>query len=200
MKATVQNDDDVILRIQGGEKDAFGELVNTYMQPAYYSALALVGSHDDALDLSQQAFIRAWGGIRKFERGRSFFTWYYRILRNLCLNRLRDRAAQARPFSELSPLFDVAADDDPAQEAEAAQALIHTATRSAAHEPGHDLTEREREVLRLMVKGLNNTDIAEQLVVSRSTVKFHVSNILSKLHVTSRTEAVAYALQHDLVT
>lgn len=81
---------------------------------------------------------------------------------------------------------------------EAAQALIHSATRRPTNSPGHDLTEREREVLRLMVRGMNNTDIAQHLVVSRSTVKFHVSNILSKLHVASRTEAVAYALQHKL--
>ncbi len=82
---------------------------------------------------------------------------------------------------------------------EAARALIQTATRSTAFTPGHDLTEREREVLALMVEGLNNTDIAEALVVSRSTVKFHVSNILSKLEVTSRTEAVAFALRNNLV-
>ncbi|NJN81793.1 MAG: response regulator transcription factor [Caldilineaceae bacterium] len=82
---------------------------------------------------------------------------------------------------------------------EAAQALIQNARTSGIPEIGHDLTEREREVLVLMVEGLNNSDIAERLVVSRSTVKFHVSNILSKLHVSSRTEAVALALQQKLV-
>lgn len=82
---------------------------------------------------------------------------------------------------------------------EAAQALIQTATRNASFTPGQDLTDREREVLRLMVDGLNNTDIAEALVVSRSTVKFHVSNILSKLEVSSRTEAVAFALRNGIV-
>ncbi len=80
---------------------------------------------------------------------------------------------------------------------EAAQALIHTTTQPP--KPGHDLTSREREVLELMAKGYNNVEIAEELVVSRSTVKFHVSNILSKLQATSRTEAVAVALEHGLV-
>ncbi len=80
---------------------------------------------------------------------------------------------------------------------EAAQALIRASTKPPS--PGHDLSNREREVLTLMVKGLNNSQIAERLVVSQSTAKFHVSSILSKLGVASRTEAVAMALQHHLV-
>jgi NarL family two-component system response regulator LiaR len=80
---------------------------------------------------------------------------------------------------------------------EAAQALIQATRRSP--QIGFDLTEREREVLALLVEGLNNPEIADRLVVSRSTVKFHVSSILSKLGVASRTEAVSVALQHDLV-
>ncbi|MEJ5246838.1 response regulator [Caldilinea sp.] len=82
---------------------------------------------------------------------------------------------------------------------EATQVLIHSATHPKHPPLGHDLTERERDVLALMVTGLNNNEIAEKLVVSRSTVKYHVSNILSKLQAASRTEAVAYALQQKLV-
>lgn len=82
---------------------------------------------------------------------------------------------------------------------EATQVLIETATNRHKHVLGDDLTEREKEVLELMVDGLNNTQIAEQLVVSRSTVKFHVSNILSKLEAASRMEAIALAVRHKLV-
>jgi len=82
---------------------------------------------------------------------------------------------------------------------EATRALIHSATQPKVQPLGHDLTERERDVLALMVTGMNNSEIAEKLVVSRSTVKYHVSNILSKLQASSRTEAVAYALQQNLL-
>ena len=80
---------------------------------------------------------------------------------------------------------------------EAAEALI----QASLHQPtvGYDLTAREKEILALMVEGLSNPDIAERLFVSRSTVKFHVSNILSKLGAESRTEAVAIAIQNRLV-
>jgi NarL family two-component system response regulator LiaR len=80
---------------------------------------------------------------------------------------------------------------------EAAQILIQR-----VNEPtrlGDDMTDREREILALMVDGLSNSEIAERLVVSQATVRFHVSNVLSKLGVTSRTQAVALALKHQLV-
>jgi len=81
---------------------------------------------------------------------------------------------------------------------EAAQALVHAASQPPA--PGSDLTERERAVLALMIEGLNNTQIAGRLTVGPSTIKSHVSNILSKLGVASRTEAVTLALRNRLVT
>ena len=80
---------------------------------------------------------------------------------------------------------------------EAAQALVQTVNQPTA--PGFDLTDREREVLALMVEGLNNTQIAGKLTVSPSTVKSHVSNILSKFGVASRTEAVTLALRNHIV-
>jgi NarL family two-component system response regulator LiaR len=81
---------------------------------------------------------------------------------------------------------------------EAAQALVETANQPPA--PGLDLTEREREVLALMIEGLNNTQIAGRLTVSPSTIKSHVSNILSKLGVASRTEAVTLALRNHILS
>ena len=81
---------------------------------------------------------------------------------------------------------------------EAAQALVEKANQPPA--PGLDLTEREREVLKLMIEGLNNTQIAGRLTVSPSTIKSHVSNILSKLGVASRTEAVTLALRNRIVS
>lgn len=80
---------------------------------------------------------------------------------------------------------------------EATQILIESVTRPSV--PGHDLTDREHEVLALMVKGFSNRKIADYLTISSSTVKNHVSSILAKLTVASRSEAVGLAVQHKLV-
>jgi len=81
---------------------------------------------------------------------------------------------------------------------EAAKALIQ-ATRPTK-QPSFDLTEREREVLNLVVQGYSNQQIADALVISVATVKAHISSILSKLQVSSRAEAIAYAIKHKIVT
>ncbi len=79
----------------------------------------------------------------------------------------------------------------------ATEMLIHATVKPPSI--GYDLTKREKDVLALMVEGLHNWEIAEQLDISDSTAKNHVSNILSKLHTKSRTGAVAIAIEHQLL-
>jgi len=86
----------------------------------------------------------------------------------------------------------------PTISAEATEALIQAASQDVV--PVIDLTEREHEVLILMVEGLTNTQIAARLTVSPATIKSHVSSILAKFGVASRTEAVALALRHKLAS
>jgi len=98
-----ENDDHaLILRCQRGDKASFGRLVEKYMKRAYFTALGLVGAHEVALDLSQDAFVRTYRSINKFDADRNFFTWYYQILRNLCFNYWRDSARHALPFSTIA--------------------------------------------------------------------------------------------------
>ena len=98
---------------------------------------------------------------------------------------------------ELEKAIRRAAAGQPSLSPEAAQVLIQNVNQP--QKSGFDMTEREKEILKLMTEGLSNNEIAERLIISQSTVKFHVSNVLSKLGVTSRTEAVALAMKNHLV-
>jgi NarL family two-component system response regulator LiaR len=100
-------------------------------------------------------------------------------------------------IDDLANAIRAAAGGKPTLAPEAFRSLMKATGRPAVSD--YDLTEREKEVLQLLVEGQNNAQIAEHLVVSRATVKTHVSSILAKLGVSNRVEAASFALQHNLV-
>lgn len=85
----VLSETQILEEVQGGNKEAYEVIVKRYMQSAYYIALGLVHNQQDALDVSQDAFIKAFRKIRMFDTSKPFFPWFYRLLRNLCIDHLK---------------------------------------------------------------------------------------------------------------
>ncbi len=177
-------------RCQRGDAQAFGVVVNMNMKRAYFAALGLVGNHADALDLSQEAFVRAYRAMPRFDLQKRFFTWYYRILRNLCLNHLRDRSRvrETDPNPELSTIEATQPDAlqdqaDPAVLAERSDLTQHVWRAVARLKP----EEREVFVLR-EVEDCSYAEIAERLEIPRGTVmsrlfyaRQHLKDMLNRL-------------------
>ncbi|MBU2098092.1 MAG: RNA polymerase sigma factor [Gammaproteobacteria bacterium] len=109
MSVELEIPQDVLQRCCQRDRAAFQQLVEQLKRPAYYHALALSGHAEDAMDISQEAFIRAWQSISKFRPGDPFYPWYYTILKRVALNVLRSR--QRRAESSLEELAGEAAPD-----------------------------------------------------------------------------------------
>ncbi len=160
----------LVLRAREGDRQAFGDLVTRYMRRAYYQALGLVGSHEDALDLSQEAFARAFRARRSLDPERPFYAWLYQILRRLCFNFLRDRRTRTQKLAAAAGWLAEeasarAAAGDPSRIAIRAELRARVAAAIDA------LPDREREVLVLKeFEGLRYREIAELLGIPMGTV------------------------------
>jgi RNA polymerase sigma-70 factor (ECF subfamily) len=108
----MEADATVVERILTGEKDAYEVIVKKYQARAYRAALGWVGNSADALDMSQEAFIKAYRSLRRYDRGRSFFAWFYVILRNTCFNFLRKRKRARTVCLDYVPERMVATEDE----------------------------------------------------------------------------------------
>jgi RNA polymerase sigma-70 factor (ECF subfamily) len=124
-----QNDAELALKAKRGDIDAFGELVERYKERAYMIALGFVGSPDDAMDLSQEAFVKAFKAMRTFKDGADFYPWFYAVLRNTCFNFLRKRKTRRESSLDAAQEYgfdvaDVAPDPSTTLERKEMRALV----------------------------------------------------------------------------
>lgn len=160
----------LVTRARAGDRDAFGFLVQRYMRRAYAQALGLVGSREDALDLSQEAFARAFRARHTLDPERPFYAWLYQILRRLCFNFLRDSRTRARVMQGEATVWLADAAARPSG-MDPATALEQTEARRRVTAAIERLPAREREVLVLKeFEDLKYREIAELVGVPVGTV------------------------------
>lgn len=138
-------DDDLALidRYAAGDRDAFDELVLKHQKPLYSLLYRMVSNQEDAADILQKTFIKAFTGIRGFERRSSFRTWLYQIAINLAKNLYRDRSRAA-----LVPLDDVVIRKDP----KVLESLIHKESRDLLRRAVAGLPDKQRLTVMLRVQ------------------------------------------------
>ena len=162
----------------GNPREAFEVIVKRHMKDAYFIALGLVGNREDALDLSQEAFYRAYKNFEQLNTKEKFFPWFYQILRNLCFSHLRKRKVRRAYESEV---------EDGERGMGDSGSYPHSAARGDTFDPemvaernetkdrlwnaiGH-LDEKHREVIVLRhFRNLSYDEMAKVLFCNRGTV------------------------------
>jgi RNA polymerase sigma-70 factor (ECF subfamily) len=169
----MDEDLDLIGRTLSGERGAFDELILKHQKPLYSMLYRMVSDHDDAADLLQKTFVRAFKGLGSFERRSSFKTWLYQIAINLAKNTYRDRSRV-----KYVSIDDVVIRKDP----HTLESLIQKENRLLLRRSLADLPEKQRMTLMLRVQeGKKFEEIAGIMQCSLGTSKANYHHAVQKL-------------------
>ena len=175
-------DEELVASAQKGERRAFEELVERHKQKAYHIAFGFARDREDAKDLSQDAFLKAFANLKNFDGRSSFYTWFYRILVNLCLDyKRRQKRAPADEFDET-----VEHQVDPSQEPKMPRTPDqHVLAGQLSRKVGsalEALPAKQRTVFILRNhQGLSIKEIAETMETAEGTVKVHLHRAVTAL-------------------
>ncbi len=172
------SDREAVEHCQRGELRAYELLVNRYRQRVYGLAYGMLRNEQDATDVAQEAFVRAWQGIRKFQKNASFYTWIYRITTNLCIDFVRKRDRQpTTPFEEtIDPDTDADVAEPPSTNPLPTQEMERKELRERIDTALRELSADHRVVIQLReFEGLEYAEIAKAVGCSIGTV-------MSRLH------------------
>lgn len=179
-EATQHESDDreLVERCQQGDLDAYGILVGRYRNKVYSLAFSMLRNEQDAIDLSQEAFVRGWQGIRHFKKNSSFYTWIYRITTNLVIDvvRRRDRRPTTAFEEGIEPNTDPSVQEAPSTNPSPVDEAQRKELRGQIDAALLELSPEHRAVIQLReFEGLDYATIAKASGCSIGTV-------MSRLH------------------
>jgi len=170
------SDNELAIRVQGGDRDAFETLARRYMRPVYAVVSSLLSLREDIDDSAQETFLRALEKIHSYNPKREFAPWLYQVARNVARNQWKH--LKRRQHEELAEERNKSEGNDPGRLAELSELRVRVA------EAIDLLPERQRTAFRLHdVEGFKSTEIAEMLGVSDGTVRanvYHARQMLRK--------------------
>lgn len=175
-------DEQLVQRTRNGDRRAFEDLVERYKQKAYHIAFDFTRDREEAKDLSQEAFLKAYTNIKNFDGRSGFYTWFYRILVNLCLDFKRKNSR--RPTAEfdetsehaIEPSHHTSRPAAPDKQVFAGQIARKVEAALAALPP----KQRTAFVLKNH-QGLSIKEIAATMEAAEGTVKVHLHRAVSSL-------------------
>ena len=174
-------DNELVQRTLAGEQDAFEGLVRRYEERAWWAAYHMLGDGEEARDVAQEAFLRAYKALARFDFGMSFYTWLYRIVVNLSIDAMRKRG-RLRPVS----LDDIPGGlPAPAQGDAPGQRIEHEETAKRVRLVLAKLPEKYRTVMTLReLDGLSCKEIASIVKSTHATVRWrlHIARRMFKEH------------------
>jgi RNA polymerase sigma-70 factor, ECF subfamily len=175
-------DEELVASARQGDRRAFEELVERHKRRAYYIAFDFTRDREDAKDLSQEAFLKAFTNLKNFDGRSTFYTWFYRILVNLCLDyKRRQKRAPANTFdetleSQMEPSHEPVKPRSPDQQVLARQ-ISHRVGEALEALPAR---QRTAFVLKNH-QGLSIKEIAELMQTAEGTVKVHLHRAVTAL-------------------
>ena len=176
--AESERDRELILRAQRGDGGAFRELVERHRRRAFAIAIGLVRDEEDALEIVQEAFFRVYRGLYAFNGAASFFTWLYRIVKNLSIDLMRRPAWQRElALDEVDGGFDACMDEaDPSDMLRRREIADRIGEALAALPPYHRGVILMREI-----EGMSYEEMAEAMGVSKGTIMSRLFHARKKL-------------------
>ncbi len=169
---SLDSDGALVRACQQGDREAFDRLVERYQRGIYRLCYRYVNQHEDANDLAQEAFLKAWRAIGRFRGDSSFATWLYRIAVNACLNHRASRRPIAQELPEALP--------DPGKGAE--ERVLHDDEAERVRQAVSRLPDKQRATLILKVyHELSHEEVAEILGSTVGTVKSNLFHALANL-------------------
>jgi RNA polymerase sigma-70 factor (ECF subfamily) len=173
----------IIRRVQHGDTEAFSVLVAAYEKNVFNVALQMTGNREDAQDMAQEAFLKAYNSLPSFRGDSKFSSWLYRIVSNVCLDFKRRQSRH--PSSSLTVEDDEgeSLQLDIADESQSPEALLERKlTREAVRRGLASLPDEQRQILLLReIQGLSYDEIAEAMDLEPGTVKSRIFRARKKL-------------------